>query len=490
MFIPRGKLVQDNLATSYVLLDPLVEDLHEGGFSGLVEIVLRESDAYVIFDGGNIVAVLEKHGEAHDRADLAQISARSRLERGRVAIYAYPSGTAALLAARINAQTLYTRLSTRFTDPEKIIAKLARELEREWFIEIIAENGPRALINLREGRCRVISSSEDPRVEESSVDDLPRNLALGQVLFECRRAGGTLDVSLRRPTEDHEIEIQPNISATALPPEVTQAPQSEDSSAHVAELSAEPEATESQFVSVSTIEPVVEMDESAALEEPVVDSTNVAAEERTQEHVDANDDDDGAAVRPDSSSFEIVALLPGEADENDVALESLADELKTLSTGDLVLAHEASAAEDVETMAEVKRLMAEIARTIEEAAQSVGRADGFSMCLRAAQIKLADDYPFLDPFGGEFEYLSGEVVFVGQATVREFVNGFGEALALAVRGVTQSTSYPERFRAYVAEDLRKLLGQNHAEFERLGLDQVIARLVSLQVGTNAEPSRP
>ena len=45
MFIPRGKPVHENLASSYVLLDALCEDLCEGGFSGIVEVVLRATDS-------------------------------------------------------------------------------------------------------------------------------------------------------------------------------------------------------------------------------------------------------------------------------------------------------------------------------------------------------------------------------------------------------------------------------------------------------------
>jgi len=130
-------------------------------------------------------------------------------------------------------------------------------------------------------------------------------------------------------------------------------------------------------------------------------------------------------------------------------------------------------AADVEAMAETKRMMAEIARAIEEAAQSVGRPDSFSMALRAGQLRIADRFPFLDPFAGEFEYLAGEIVFVGQATAEEFVVGLTEALKLAVEGVTRSTAYADRFRAYVTEDLRKLLARERNEFEKLGLDQVI-----------------
>jgi hypothetical protein len=99
--------------------------------------------------------------------------------------------------------------------------------------------------------------------------------------------------------------------------------------------------------------------------------------------------------------------------------------------------------------------------------------------LRAGQLRIADRFPFLDPFAGEFEYLAGEIVFVGHATAEEFVVGLTEALKLAVEAVTQSTAYADRFRSYVTEDLRKLLARERDEFERCGLDQAIEEIISL-----------
>ena len=58
-------------------------------------------------------------------------------------------------------------------------------------------------------------------------------------------------------------------------------------------------------------------------------------------------------------------------------------------------------------MVEIKRLMGEMARTIEVSTQAIEQRDSFSMYLRAGQLKIADRYPFLDPFGAEFEYLGG-----------------------------------------------------------------------------------
>src|SRR2546425_10504099 len=98
--------------------------------------------------------------------------------------------------------------------------------------------------------------------------------------------------------------------------------------------------------------------------------------------------------------------------------------------------------------------------------------ESFAMSLRAAGLQIADRYPFLDPFGGEFEYLGGDIVLAGPITVEELIVGVTEALTLTVEDLARSTAYADRFRAYVSEDLRRLLASNFAEFERFSLDLV------------------
>src|SRR5262249_44437055 len=83
---------------------------------------------------------------------------------------------------------------------------------------------------------------------------------------------------------------------------------------------------------------------------------------------------------------------------------------------------------EAQIMTEVKRLGGEITRTIEDACRAVEQRDSFSIYLRAGQLKVADRYPFLDPFGAEFEYLSGEIAFIGNAAPWEFIEGLTEAL--------------------------------------------------------------
>jgi hypothetical protein len=489
MFIPRGKTVHENLATSYVRVEALVADLSEAGFSGVVEVVLRDTDTFVVISSGKVAEVLEKRGPnghnvehhvepsvehiveqgpgnaSYTRTTLAKLAERSRLERGRVSIYGYSAETASALVRRINAKSLYVGLSTDFTDFEKLILKLVRERDREWFVDIKTEGVPSALVHMRDGACRILNSEEVSPEEESESLDFVNNRAFDQLLSECSHAGTTFDVYFSRAAEAIEAEAD-LVEVEAEPMSGFRSVDMLANGAHVTSQAASNQRQASgPFAPIDTnssqkdwdLEPLDLIEESDRVE-PIEDLYNVRA--ATANHPGF---ESAAEVTP---AREIVPspdpgwnLIDAEPLDSAVATEGLPYPA------------------DAEAMTEVKRLMGEIARTIEEAAQAVDRPESFSMSLRAGQLKIADRYAFLDPFAGEIEYLGGEIVFVGQATVEEFIAGLTEALELAVQAVMKSTSYPDRFRAYVTEDLQKLLARDRQELQRSGLDQVIEQII-------------
>jgi hypothetical protein len=408
MFIPRGRIIQENLATSYVLVEALVADLCEGGFSGVVAIALREIDGFVVIANGTVGAVVEMvndHGRekastTFNRSTLSKLSAKAQLERGLLSIHRYSGETADAVAGRINAQSLYARLSTEFTDLETMLSKLAHEADREWFVEINTDENLSALVHVRDRRFHVIASREEHEDEWDALD-LADDAARKKLFMECKKAAGTFDVYFKDPDA---------------------APISEDA-------------------------------------EPLVEGSNAVLEPAVVVHP-------GADLRTEPSAVE------GSAQR---AAAPLTEEIaKELSLGREEFA---PAGNEDETMTELKRLMGEIAGTIEASAQAVDRHDGFAMCLRAGQLRIADRYPFLDPFASEFEYLTGEIVFVGRATAEQFVAGLTEALSLAIKSIAETNAYGEKFRSYVREDLGKLLARNRTELESYGLDQVIQQIV-------------
>lgn len=423
MLVPKGKPVHENLATIYVLVDALVDDLCDGGFSGDVEIVLRDRDVHVILNQGKIAATVEtRDGNYVSSVTIAEIAALARRERGRVSVYHYSHEFASALASRILARPLYSHLSTDFADLEKMISKLARERARHWFIDVRTASGIKAVIQIKDGQSRVLASYDETTGRSASSADRVDGKAMGRLLEECKSAGGTFDVYF----------------ATAV---------------------------------------VLEHTTSGAAQPAAADSDSLIASDEGQTET---------APAP-SESVPDADAGPGEASAEDTGTEEAetAEPKKaTLTAEELAVIHEAlpgpsdtEQAAQAEMMIEIKRLMGEMARVIDVAGQQVDQRETFSIKLRAGQIKVALAYPFLDPFGSEFEYLSGEIAFIGDASPQEFVAGLTEALKHAFAQMLKSSAQPARLRAMVAHELRSLLDRNREEMERLGLDRSIHDLI-------------
>lgn len=116
-------------------------------------------------------------------------------------------------------------------------------------------------------------------------------------------------------------------------------------------------------------------------------------------------------------------------------------------------------------------LLSEVVAVIEAAVTPRdGGASGFAIELRAGQLDVADRYPFLDPFAAEFEYHAGEIAFVGSVDPADFAAGLGEALHVAVSGLSRRDGVEgDRLRQRVAEAVEALYASRRAEFDAYGL---------------------
>lgn len=556
MFIPRGIILHENLATSYVLVDSLVADLCEGGFSGVVEVLLRRSDAHVILARGRVAAiVLARHPESPDaateysRTTVAQVAAAAGQERGRVSVYRYSAENAEAIGGRIVAEALYTRLSTEFADLEKVIAKLSRESDRQWFIEIEMTSGLAVLIHIKSDGCRVLTARDGALRETHESRSMTENPALAAIYDESHLMGGVFDVYFRSATAALPSE---EVLATTLSRSSGDLPSAALNPAVAASTAAnaEPDRAAADTGDVSD----VVREARAVFQSLSLDETDVAPPERSTparglsvspeaasalreinlsmheplNHEDAADDIPQAAVIEDDAPSS--PLPPPSVSADDVGLFPQIDEMAYQVTGDraravgadldkideildippatnpgqqaattparrstrdlLMMPDDLRATgllkrgSQADVLAEIKRLMGEILRTVEEAIRAAGSRDGFTMHLRAGQLKVADHYPFLDPFGSEFEFLAGEIVFVGDVTADEFIFGLSEALQQAIESAAQASPQPARIRSHTVEGLRWLLNRQRAELELYHLDQSLETIIAENQAAN------
>jgi hypothetical protein len=120
-------------------------------------------------------------------------------------------------------------------------------------------------------------------------------------------------------------------------------------------------------------------------------------------------------------------------------------------------------------------LLSDVVATIENAVTARDGAGGFAIELRAGQLEVAERYPFLDPFAAEFEYHAGEIAFVGDVDPADFAAGLGEALHVAVAGLSRRDGVEgDRLRERVRDALASLYESREAEFDAYGLAGLIA----------------
>lgn len=130
-------------------------------------------------------------------------------------------------------------------------------------------------------------------------------------------------------------------------------------------------------------------------------------------------------------------------------------------------------------------LMSDVVATIESAVVGREGSSGFAIELRAGQLDVADRYPFLDPFAAEFEYHAGEIAFVGAVDPADFAAGLGEALHVAVAGLSRRDGVEgDRLRAKVADVLAALYESRQTEFDAYGLAGLLVYITEADVETS------
>jgi hypothetical protein len=125
------------------------------------------------------------------------------------------------------------------------------------------------------------------------------------------------------------------------------------------------------------------------------------------------------------------------------------------------------------------RISGEVIATVERAALSA-RAD-FAQLFRAVRLSMADDYSFLDPSAGRFEYSNGVVRLVrAQPSVNAYVSGVIEAMRRVVDKIAtgmRAASVRER----VALELAVLARRRQPQLTKFKFAQQLDRIAGTRV---------
>lgn len=104
---------------------------------------------------------------------------------------------------------------------------------------------------------------------------------------------------------------------------------------------------------------------------------------------------------------------------------------------------------------------AELIAGVERAVQSVN--ENFAARFRAALLAMGDDYPFMDPTAGSFDYHDGRVVMDERPAASDFISSLTEGLRRLVSSVVDDKG-GVRFRERVAVELAVVARRNENAF--------------------------
>lgn len=124
------------------------------------------------------------------------------------------------------------------------------------------------------------------------------------------------------------------------------------------------------------------------------------------------------------------------------------------------------------------RLSGELIATVERATLSTG-AD-FKRLFHAVRLGLADDYSFLDPATGRFEYGNGAVELHATPQENAYVSGISEALRRVVNKISTGTR-AESVRERVALELAVLARRKQAQLARFKFTPHLNRIAGTRV---------
>lgn len=193
MIFPEGKIIHNNLYTTYLDINHFTDNLINDQFTGYLKVNFWEYQAYLFFDSGNIINAIEESGTDSKKRKVGRdayqsIMGKCREKDGELSVHQLTSERTVTLATITGGKALHEDLSTEYVTLDKLIAKVQNE--EEWgYIEVdINDNNGKGLIFFGEG---II---QEAALEDPSGKILEKDNAVNKLLEYSQQSGATFSV--------------------------------------------------------------------------------------------------------------------------------------------------------------------------------------------------------------------------------------------------------------------------------------------------------
>jgi len=125
-------------------------------------------------------------------------------------------------------------------------------------------------------------------------------------------------------------------------------------------------------------------------------------------------------------------------------------------------------------MKDLVSILQEVLSRVEKLVDGVSKAGTFVGFFRKSLVEKAGEYPFLDPFSGEFEYREGTIVFTGEAEEKKFFEGIGECLHLALNRLQQELPRKKMLPLKLKTEIEAALEPHQETMKRMGVNSALS----------------
>ena len=119
-------------------------------------------------------------------------------------------------------------------------------------------------------------------------------------------------------------------------------------------------------------------------------------------------------------------------------------------------------------------ILQEVLSRAEKFVDGASRKGRFLTAFKKSLLEKSGEYPFLDPFSGEFEYRDGLIRFTGAADEKDFAKGIAECLRVAVSHLEEELSNKKLFSLKLKAEIESSLEPHRETMKQLGIDSALS----------------
>jgi hypothetical protein len=130
-----------------------------------------------------------------------------------------------------------------------------------------------------------------------------------------------------------------------------------------------------------------------------------------------------------------------------------------------------------EELKDLNPILQEVLSQAEKLVDGTSRKKGlFIKIFKESLIEKSEEFPFLDPFAGEFEYREGAIQFTGEVGIKDFTKGIVECLVAALSRLEKELPKDKILPLKLKAGIESSLDQHREVLKRLGVEPITASI--------------